>query len=1616
MSYTAKTVVIDVLTNWTRDTTTGFRSFEFYYGGNLIELTPDDFTLYDEGYQRTAGFNTATSKVGTCGNNGWNCSWYMNSLGAGIRAVLVLNSPITFDTIVINNQHTGDGDEGSADNGVKDIKITYSSVEYTDPVFNAFIPNGIEIFEGEIPKHVEADIIDDYYVPLTAKTLNSMTMRSIAFDIGNNWGSDIAVALRAISFAYNGEPYELSSNDYTVYVTSEYNSSDFDKDYIFDTTLSKVGTIIGTSWLSAVQQVTNQRVVVVFNYARDVDTIFINNAHNSGNEGDYNSMGVKELSIYATSDPLTKAEFGADLDTMTEIFDGQIDEHPDEDVPFNYYVPLQIPEVTPEVPVDPVLPTLSYVGVGSSVLWKDTAVTLNANFKSLNEKLEVSNFVGYFESYEELYDLHPTSFSKAYAYITDDLGTILEAYEWEDNNWRYRGLPSGETPETIKNKYESNENTNAFTDNYKSKVDLNTVKRSYPEEDQEKLAGLSNMTSPEIKFAYEQNEDTNAFTDEDKNKLEGIEAGANKYVLPDDVVQDADYIQDKARLENTSGTNTGDQDLSGYETILGSDTKLLAKADLVNGLVPSSQLPGYVDDVIECTVFGATPLNSQWLAESGTVSALTPESDKLYIVISAGEYQNKSYRWSGTQYVEISASLVIGENADNAARGDQGKLSYDHSQSTGNAHNMTKADLALGDVDNTSDVDKPVSTATKELASIPSEADFMTRKESNKLKYLGSGWVEFGKHEADNINEGLYTDLTASNTLMLGGGTLGSSKTSYPVANMGGVEFKVAYINNSVEANKLVFPEAEDGTRSYDSEDGTVVDYLTDVDPKYGDVAGDLNEAVARNFEGLAKNGDFRFGGTNLAATTGSYTVTDSVVNYQVDSVHAMRFSTQTSEVYTENEEFETTIVYRINHTSGRGYLKVALTDSDGSVSGHESVVLPFQASGVIHTAVVRCNSIGSATNNRLLIVDSANTSAGDVDIFSVGIRKITNQPILSRQDLAFLTAGLEVVSDLDIFCPWGNKQFGKNVSPNGTPLVPLTDLGVPSDYFAMYEGDVDTIAYGARWSTMTDEQKSLEIADPWNNLFVSSDDKIEQFRYGAQTDKGNSDSDNDWIEVLKQSVDSENFLPIAVHQVGNKGAYHPTWNIMGCAMFGVSGVGNFLWYNIPDEYAVSDTATCLTPRTTTIGYNGNTGYLTSNLTGRQDQYPYYDIVCNGMIPYDLRLSCRRKESGKLLEDSVRASRVGTKRGRGKNVFSTVYDDAGSGSDANASNLWGVFNGGYYLYVDTPSGKFALDDWVIVNDTTAGTILKFKINNVGVGFISLRWASFDEGVNSNDFELLQGSIVSGDKGTGNEVHYILEKELTQEYNEHPWNDLIADPANLLTTFPNGCIGQWIPVLREVGEQEYPFNKKNNTSQIVRVATNDLGATWSTYGSTIDEVTNSILGNHGTAFVAINSYPALANFTEADDNLSVYGDPDHQILLSSTYDITQGNRLMPSLIGEIGKTDQDFMQGYVNNMAYALDSEGKYTDPSPVYMNPFDLDPSNDTHGMKVVFNLVAKDGLLYNQYHVVEMIYDTTATNWGDDGIVDIVDQETTKTDLNGNTVKVVTHTSQFPVGIAEDA
>jgi hypothetical protein len=118
--------------------------------------------------------------------------------------------------------------------------------------------------------------------------------------------------------------------------------------------------------------------------------------------------------------------------------------------------------------------------------------------------------------------------------------------------------------------------------------------------------------------------------------------------------------------------------------------------------VPAAQLPSYVDDVLEFANLAAFPA--------------TGATGIIYVALDTG----KIYRWSGSAYVEISPSPgstdAVPEGSVNlyytSARASAAAPVQSVAGRTGSV-TLTKSDVGLANVDNTSDASKPVSTATQ---------------------------------------------------------------------------------------------------------------------------------------------------------------------------------------------------------------------------------------------------------------------------------------------------------------------------------------------------------------------------------------------------------------------------------------------------------------------------------------------------------------------------------------------------------------------------------------------------------------------------------------------------------------------------------------------------------------------------------------------------------------------------------------------------------------------------------------------------------------------------------------------------------------------------------------
>lgn len=190
-------------------------------------------------------------------------------------------------------------------------------------------------------------------------------------------------------------------------------------------------------------------------------------------------------------------------------------------------------------------------------------------------------------------------------------------------------------------------NATASMDGLMSKedyVELNTTIPGQIEDLKEADSNLNNRIDNLDDKIDKEIADREAEIDRIENKFDGVT----------DALEDA--LQ-KEIEDRKAGDTTITNSLNAFISTKGQPGGL-AELDST-GKVPAAQLPSYVDDVLEYSTKAQFPQ--------------TGETGKIYVAKDT----NLTYRWTGTQYLEISQSLALGETPSTAYPGDKGKANRD---------------------------------------------------------------------------------------------------------------------------------------------------------------------------------------------------------------------------------------------------------------------------------------------------------------------------------------------------------------------------------------------------------------------------------------------------------------------------------------------------------------------------------------------------------------------------------------------------------------------------------------------------------------------------------------------------------------------------------------------------------------------------------------------------------------------------------------------------------------------------------------------------------------------------------------------------------------------------
>ena len=333
-------------------------------------------------------------------------------------------------------------------------------------------------------------------------------------------------------------------------------------------------------------------------------------------------------------------------------------------------------------------------------------------------------------------------------------------------------------------------------------------------DDEGHVSGVDNVVKNDITALGIPSQDTtysNATTSldgllssEDKTKLDGIASGATRVLVDSSITESSSNPVRSSVIYSalagkvpTSRTVNG-KALSENITLTANDVNAIPSsskganngvAELdSSGKVPSSQLPSYIDDVIEGYLSGG-----KFYKESEHTTAIVGETGKIYVNLSDG----KTYRWSGSAYVEISASLALGETSSTAYRGDRGAIAYNHSQ-TAHAPSNAERNIIVGIKKNGSTVsigsDRTVNiTVPTKVSELTNDSGYKTtdnnttytlEKNENTITLTGSDGSKSNVTDANTTYSVASTSanglMSASDKAKLDGIASGANKYTHP--------------------------------------------------------------------------------------------------------------------------------------------------------------------------------------------------------------------------------------------------------------------------------------------------------------------------------------------------------------------------------------------------------------------------------------------------------------------------------------------------------------------------------------------------------------------------------------------------------------------------------------------------------------------------------------------------------------------------------------------------------------------------------------------------------------------------------------------------------------------
>ncbi len=835
---------------------------------------------------------------------------------------------------------------------------------------------------------------------------------------------------------------------------------------------------------------------------------------------------------------------------------------------------------------------------------------------------------------------------------------------------------------------------------------------------------------------------------------------------------------------------------------------------------------------------------------------------------------------------------------------------------------------------------------TNEYLTGRTQGDVEAERALKRERFAGSGWEHFGKHISSNgfpiVNQGLNgrTHEGPGNQMLMGrtgsGQRAGLSKTNDPVMQMAGFTVYVEALNTTGSSSAAIkFSEAPTGAVTYDSATGTVFDFETQSDPKYGNIAPDRNEAVARAFEGRTRNSDFRNGDDfwNLGNTPlpGSSISTAGAVL----PPGAGGLSWVISQRFTDNIEGETLrFTIEISGISA-DQDSVYLTNS---ISGARYVTLRNGLNTFEHST--------STLQNNWAVRNVGTTDT--ITVHSMSYTPVSQEVVTRRVDMWGFEGFLEEVNTGNPFVYPNGLIQSQATTMNGIPTVNSTR---PVSYYAVFDGDITSVGRGVNFFAATAAQQEAMLNDPKNNLYRLDDGRLVQFRVRQRTIAGAGNGDWTVLHPNTLPQTSLRFTPtsevVAQGSLDSVLVYAPNFN---------TGGGTYL----------------------------TEAHTLSNLQERQ---LFTAVRSGGDSPAGVNGECYFLAGG-----TVSRLAQGAYHPEHNSFGSMQFRNDANNDDVNwnGSGLTGITSQ-LLCFTRAASGTGVIGQ---ASGRTNDNRLFNAIYADGLGgVVDYRWSANDRSdpkwgaqakleAEAGEYrgleKLVRTTIASG-------TLTVTETELDVSVSGDFSNPVIVGtPASVLARFPTGFEGRLLATQPTGSISSFPDIIRKHKSQ--GNALRWSGAAWASFSPTFNIDTNTwTLTNEPAANVVIFSTVNWANPTSRSANTALLNAQlgQYGVTATASSDVESGGLMFESMLGKVATstaTANGIIQTYPFMLLNLVPSTGMFdatagreSQHAPLMLAA----PTNNSRGIKYAAHQVNDNGQATLNFIFNEL--DHNGTDWGDD-------------------------------------